>query len=94
METVEALLENKICEDKFGDTELINRDAIPTKTELSQCSVIGTCNSFGQTPVMWAVRYGQVEVFKILASKSGPITDRDTHSLHLSNALLVVMSAN
>ena len=51
------------------------------KTELSQCGVIGTCNSFGQTPVMWAVRYGQVEVFKLLTSKGGAITDRDTHSL-------------
>ena len=70
VETVEALLENNICEDKFCE-----------KTELSQCSVIDTCNSFGQTPVMWALRYGQVEVFKLLTSKGGAITDRDSHSL-------------
>ena len=81
VETVKVLLENIICEDQFCETELTNHDAIPSKTELSQCSVIGTCNSFGQTPVMWAVRYGQVEVFKLLTSKGGTITDRDTHSL-------------
>ena len=81
LETVEALLENKICEDMFCESELTNHEAIHTKTELSQCSVIDTCNSFGQTPVMWAVRYGQVEIFKLLTSKGGAITDTDIHSL-------------
>ena len=77
-----------MCEDKFCETELTNHDAIgQEKAELSQCSVtytcnIGTCNSFGQTPVMWAVRYGQVDVFKLLTSKCRAITHRDTHSLY------------
>ena len=81
VEIVEALLNNNICEDMFCETELINHDAIPPKTELSQYSTINICNSFGQTPVMWAVRYGQVEVFKLLTSKGGFITDKDTHSV-------------
>ena len=43
--------------------------------------IIGTCDSVGQTPVMWAVESGHVEVLKLLISKGASISDRDTHSL-------------
>ena len=70
LETVEALLEDRVCETNLTKHE-----------KLSESNVIDASNSFGQTPVMWAVRRGQVEMFKVLISKGGAITDRDTHSL-------------
>ena len=43
--------------------------------------IIGTCDSFGRTLVMSALRCGHVEVFKLLTSKGGSISDRDNLSL-------------
>ena len=42
---------------------------------------VSTCDSSGQTPVMWAVLNGQVKVLKLLISKGGNISDRDIYSL-------------
>ena len=70
LETVEALLEDRVCETNLTKHE-----------KLSESNVIDASNSLDQTPVMWAVRRGQVEMFKVLISKGGAITDRDTHSL-------------
>ena len=96
LETVEVLLGNEMYEANFCETELTNHDAIPTWTELSQCNVIDTSNSFGQTPVMWAVRRGQVEMFKVLISLKVrlSLTGALILCLHLSTALLVAMAAN
>ena len=76
MEAIEALLVDDVY-----NTDLTNCDATSSKVQVSHCSVISTCNTFGQTPVMWAVRGGQVEVFKLLTSKGASLSDRDTHSL-------------
>ena len=42
---------------------------------------VNTSTSVGQTPVMWALGGGQVEVFKLLFSKGGAISHRDSYSL-------------
>ena len=76
VETAEALLENK-----FSELGLTSHDATPSKTQGVDSDITGICDSFGETPVMWAVRSGQVEVFKFLISKGGTISVRDTHSL-------------
>ena len=76
VETVEALLE-----DGFSEPNLTSHDVTPSKAQVLDSGIIGICNSDGQTPVMWALRCGQVEVFKLLISKGGTISDRDTHSL-------------
>ena len=47
----------------------------------SAAGIVGTCDSYGRTPVMWAVVKGQVKVLKLLMSKGGNISDRDTYSL-------------
>ena len=70
MDTVEAMLEDELCQ-----PDIIYPNANPSDWN------IGTCNSIGQTPVMWAVRYGLVEVFKLLTTKGGSIFDKDLHSL-------------
>ena len=51
------------------------------ENESPESCVISTCNSVGETPVMWAVRKGQLEMLKLLISKGGAISNRDTHSL-------------
>ena len=76
VETVGALLEDGLCE-----PDLTSHDVIPLKTQVLASGIIGTVTSFGETPVMWALRWGQVEVFKLLTSKGGTISDRDIHSL-------------
>ena len=68
VETVRVLLEDEVSE------------ALET-VEVLNTGIVGTRDSVGQTPVMWAVEYGQVEVLKLLISKGGLISDRDTHSL-------------
>ena len=79
VETVRALLEDDVSEPD------LTRHAVTTfKTvdrEALNSGIIGTCDPVGQTPVMWAVESGQVEVLKLLISKGGLITDRDTNSL-------------
>ena len=76
VETVEALLEGELSE-----PDLTNHDVTPSKVQVLDSGIIGTCDSSGQTPVMWALRCGQVEVLKLLISKGGFICDRDTQSL-------------
>ena len=76
VETVEALLEDEVSE-----ADLTGQTVTASKTQVLNSGIISTCNSFGVTPVMEAVCCGQVEVFKILISKGGSISDRDTHSL-------------
>ena len=75
--TVEALLEDEIC----GLNDLLKHDVTPSKAQASEYNVIGTCDSVGVTPIMSAVLFGQVEMFKFLASKGGDISDIDTYSL-------------
>ena len=80
---VEALLE-----DSLWKSELTRCDISPLKTQMTEtvemitdCDIINACDSFGLTPVMFATFCGQVEAFKLLTSKGGAITDRDTLSL-------------
>ena len=60
---------------------VVVHDVMPSRPQVCECGIIGTRNSFGQTPVMWAAGRGQVEVFKLLTSKGGSISDRDIYSL-------------
>ena len=79
VETVRALLEDEVSE-----PDLTRHAVTAFKTvdlEVLNSGIIDTCDLVGQTPVMWAVESGQVEVLKLLISKGGLITDRDTHSL-------------
>ena len=75
VETVEALLKDD------HEPDSTSAEATPSQPQLLERSSIGARNSVGQTPVMWAVQYGLVEVFELLISKGGAISDRDTHSL-------------
>ena len=74
--TVEALLEDEVFE-----RNLTKHDAVPANAKITECGIINTCNSYGQTPVMWAIRFGRVEVIKLLTSKGGAISNRDAHAL-------------
>ena len=76
VETVEALLE-----DDLSEADLVSHDVTPLKSQVLDSGIIGTCDSFGRTPVMWAIESGQVKVLKLLISKGGAISDRDTLSL-------------
>ena len=76
VDAVKALLEDESCE-----ADLSRYNVAASWSKVSENSILGTCNLAGQTPIMWAARYGQVEVFKLLTAKGGAITDRDTHSL-------------
>ena len=75
IETIEALLENKVYEGDFT-----KQDDSAWNAQMLDNNAIGTCNSLGQTPVMWAVRRGQMEAIKMLITKGGTVTDRDSHS--------------
>ena len=72
-ESVELLLQDEVCA-----LDLINCDVTPLPTHLSEY-IISICDLFGQTPVMWAALCGQLEVFKVLFTKGGAISDRDSH---------------
>ena len=74
-ETVEALLV-----DEVHHLEL-TKCATSLNRVLSECNTIGTSASFGVTPVMSALLFGKVEMFKLLISKGGKISDRDIYSL-------------
>ena len=76
VEAVEALLEEDVLE-----TDLASNDIPSLKTQVLDSGIIGICDSFHQTPVMWALRCGQVDVLKLLISKGGAISGRDTHLL-------------
>ena len=62
-------------------SSVVVHDVMPSRLQVCECGIIGTRNSFGQTPVMWAACRGQVEVFQLLTSKGGSVSDRDTNSL-------------
>ena len=68
----------RLLKDKVGKHEYTEAD-----------NIIGACNAYGQTPVMWAFLVGQVEVVKLLISKDVTISDRDTHSLSSFELCLV-----
>ena len=72
VETVEVLLED--------DTDL-NTINVASSEVQTDCNLISVCDSVGETPVMYAVQGGQVDMVKLLTSKGGAITDRDTHSV-------------
>ena len=76
VETVKAMLEDGLCE-----PDLTSHNVTPSEVQVVDGGIIGICDSFDQTPVMCAVEYGQVEILKLLTSKGGSISDRDTHSL-------------
>ena len=61
--TVEAILEGE-----FSEPDLTSHDVIPLQAQVVDRGINGICDSFGQTPVMWAVENGEVEVFKLLIS--------------------------
>ena len=63
VETVEAILEGEISE-----PDLTSHDVILLQAQVVDRGIIGICDSFGQTPVMWAVENGEVEVLKLLIS--------------------------
>ena len=75
LNTVEALLEGDVFRPDMPSNEVAS-----SKVQ-TNCNLVSICDSVGETPVVYALRYGQVEVFKLLTSKGGAITDRDTHSL-------------
>ena len=75
VETVEVLLEDDTYE---PDLSTIN---VASSQVQIDSNLISVCDSVGETPVMYAAQGGQVEVFKLLTSKGGAITDKDTHSL-------------
>ena len=62
-------------------SSVVVHDVTPSRPQVCECGIIGTRNSFGQTPVMLAACTGQVEVFKLLTSKGGSVSDRDICSL-------------
>ena len=62
---------------KLGAT----KSAVGLSAHMLDGGIIGACDSDGRTPLMWAVRKGQVKVSKFLISKGGNISDRDTYSL-------------
>ena len=77
VETVEALLE-----DELSEPDMVSHDVAPLMVQVLDRGIIGTCDSLGRTPVMWALRCGQVDVLKLLLSKGGSIrSDRDQRSL-------------
>ena len=76
VDTVEALLEEKAC-----DLNSPRCGVTPSKAQASEYNVIGTCDSVGVTPIMSAVLFGKVEMFKFLSSKGGAISDVDAYSL-------------
>ena len=76
MEIVQALLE-----DEPPTAVVTSSNATPSNAHRLECSIVSACDPFGQTPLMWAVSQGDAEVFKLLISKGGAISDRDAHSL-------------
>ena len=83
VETIEAILEGALWKSKLIRCDVIPLKTLMTETDgmMSERNVIDTCDSFGLTPVMYATFCGQVEVFKLLTSKGGAISDRDSLSL-------------
>ena len=72
LQTVESLLVDEHCE-----LDLANQLVASSKAQVLEFSVSDIGNSLGQTPVMLAVRHGQVEVFKLLTPKS--ISGKDNY---------------
>ena len=72
-EIVEAILE-----DGTDDLDLNVSYVKPLPLE---CNDIGTTATFGVTPEMEALLFGKVDMFKLLMSKEGSVSDRDICSL-------------
>ena len=70
-----------LLEDELSEPDLSSDDVTPSKSQVLDSGISGTCDSLGRTPVMWALGCGGVEMFKLLISKSTAIFDRDTHLL-------------
>ena len=87
VETVRALLED---EDSGPDLTVTASKTV----EVLNSGIVGTRDSVGQTAVMCAVEYGQVEVLKLLITKGGVVSDRDTHSLSVFEHCFVGGQAN
>ena len=82
METVMALLkDDELCE---HSGELTNNETTLSEEKQMVSRYIGVCNAVGETSVMWALRFGHVEVFKLLISEGGAISDRDTNIYSLT----------
>ena len=52
VETVAATFEDVAVDDKWYSKHV----RTPLEAQVPKCSIVGTCNSLGQTPIMWAVR--------------------------------------
>ena len=79
METVMALLkDDELCEQLTKDETTLSK-----KKQMVR-RYIGVCNAVSETSVMWALRFGHVEVFKLLISEGGAISDRDTNIYSLT----------
>ena len=76
VETAEAMLDDEVC-----DVGLNKCSGTYLNTLQPECNVIGTSASFGVTPVMSALLFGEVKMFESLISKGGSIRDRDIYSL-------------
>ena len=78
VETVEALLENE-----FSEPNLASPDVANSKVQVLDrvASLVLATQLHGQTPVIWGLKFGQVEVLKSLISKGGVYSNRDIHSL-------------
>ena len=72
-ETVEALLEDHVC-----DLDCANSDVKPSQSQVYECNALGPV---GVSPVMTSILFGNVKVFKLLTSKGGSISDKDVLSL-------------
>ena len=79
--SVETLLEDECSE--HDSVKHMNKD-----------NDIDVINSFGHTPVMFAFLGGHVELFKLLFSKGGTISDRDKHYLSPFELCIVGGHAN
>ena len=75
-EVVKVLLNDELCE-----TDLTNDNAAPSKWQPSNCNVIDTCDAYGQTPMMWALKFGRLELLRLLISKGGDIPGKDIHNM-------------
>ena len=75
VKAVEVLLEIDACE-----PDMIKTDAASLKVQ-TDSHLVNICDSVGETPVMYAVQGGQVDMFKLLTSQGGSVTDRDIYSV-------------
>ena len=55
------------------------QDVTPSRAQESEYNLIGTCDSVGVAAIMSTVLFGQVEMFKFVASRGGDISDIDAY---------------